>query len=89
MDVPPGLGVLCVVGCRRRDGAEADLAVVDRDPAGTRRRVAEEPQRRAWGEACDGQVLAWCRLYGPDPDAVAAHRALAAAIGAQLARAGR
>ena len=89
MDVPPGLGALCVVGCRRRDGSAADLAVVDRAPAGTWRRVGGEGQRRAWRAACDGRVVAWCRLYGPDPDAVAAHRELAAAIGSLLAEPGR
>ena len=89
VDVPPGLGMLCVVSCRRRDGSAADLAVVDQEPAGAWRRVGGEGQRRAWREACDGQVLVWYRLYGPEPEAAAAHRELAAAIRSRLAERGR
>ena len=85
VDVPPGLGALCVVECRRRDGSVADLAVVDRRPAATWRRLGGEGQREAWRAVCDGRLLAWCRLYGPDLEAVSAHRELAAAIAARLA----
>ena len=84
VDVPPGLGALCVVACHRWDGREADLAVVDRGPEPGRRWLADAPQRRAWRAACDGRTVAWCRLYGPDAEAVEAHRALAAAIRARL-----
>ena len=89
VDVPPGLGALCVVGCRRRDGSAADLAVVDRAPAGAWRRVGGEEQRRAWRAACDGETVVWHRFYGPDPEAVGEHRELAAAIRARLAPPGR
>ena len=89
VDVPPGFGALCVVACHRRDGREADLAVVDRAPEPACRQVADARQRRAWREACDGRVVVWHRLYGPDQDAVAEHRALAAAIRSGLGGAGR
>ncbi len=88
-DVPPRLGALCVVACRRRDGGEADLAVVDRGPGPGWRRVADEGQRRAWRDACDGETVVWHRFYGPDPEAVGEHRELAAAIRARLAAPGR
>ena len=89
VDVPPGLGALCVVACQHWDGREADLAVVDRAPEPAWRQVADARQRRAWREACDGRTVVWCRLYGPDPDAVATHRTLAAEIRARLAEPGR
>jgi hypothetical protein len=89
VDVPPRLGALCVVSCRRRDGREADLAVVDRAPAPGWRGIADAGQRRAWREACDGRAVVWLRLYGPELDAVAEHRALAAAIRSRLAEPGR
>ena len=89
VEVPPRLGALGVVACRRRDGGEADLAVVDREPAPTWRALADEGTRRAWRDACDGRVVTWRRLYGPDPEAVAEHRALAAAIRSRLAAPGR
>ena len=54
VDVPPGLGALGVVACRRRDGADVDLAVVDRAPGPTGRRVCDVRQRGAWGGAGDG-----------------------------------
>ena len=89
VDIPPRLGALCVVSCRRRDGREADLAVVDRGPAPGWRAIAGAGQRRAWREACDGRAVAWLRLYGPELDAAAEHRALAAAIRDHLAERGR
>ena len=89
VDVPPHLGVLCVVTCMGRDGREADLAVVDRGPAPGWRRIADEGQRRAWRDACDGRALAWLRFYGPERDAVEEHRALATAIRAGLTQPGR
>ena len=89
VDVPPGLGALCVVTCHRWDGTVVDLAVVDRGPEPTRRWLADEGLRRGWRAACAGRTLVWCRLYGPDPDAAATHRALATAIRARLAQPGR
>ena len=89
VEVPPRLGALGVVACRDRGGDEADLAVVDREPAPAWRGIADEGQRRAWRGACDGRVVVWHRLYGPELDAVAEHRALAAAIRNQLAERGR
>ena len=86
MEAPPRLGLLCVVACVRRDGGEADLAVVDRAPAPGWRPVADGAQRRAWREACDGRTVVWHRFYGPDPESVAEHRALAAAIRSRLAK---
>ena len=89
VDVPPGFGALCVVACHRRDGREADLAVVDRAPEPAWRQVADARQRRAWREACDGRTVVWYRLYGPDPEAVEAHLTLAAAIRARPGAPGR
>ena len=85
VDVPPRLGALCVVACVRRDGGEADLAVVDRAPGPAWQGLADGEQRRAWREACDGRAVVWLRLYGPELEAGAEHRALAAAVRARLA----
>ena len=85
VDIPPGLGALCLVTCERRDGGEADLGVVDRAPEPTWRRVADEGQQRAWRDACDGRPRVWYRLYGADADARATHEELAAALRSRLA----
>ena len=89
VEVPPRLGAVCVVSCRRGDGREVAIGVAEREPGPTWRDIADEPQRRAWREACNGSLRAWCRLSGPSVEDGTERRGLAAAIRSRLDRSGR